>query len=50
MKLNNTGAYKRRTLSLPIGRKPISKARLHKRAPSDIPGHELRRLVAAMVD
>jgi hypothetical protein len=49
MNTHNTGAQTRRTLSLHFGGKRTAKApdrRIH----SDLPTHELRRLVAAMID
>jgi hypothetical protein len=45
-----SGAQARRRLSFNFGGKHIAKARKHKRAGSELPAHELRRLVAAMVD
>jgi hypothetical protein len=51
MNTKDTGAQKRRTLSLPFGRDHQRGTRLKEpAAPSTIPVHELRRLVAAMID
>ena len=50
MNITNTGAQKRRTLSLPFGGKRDTGAQPNERAPATIPTHELRRLVAAMID
>jgi len=45
-----TGAQTRRKLSLQFGGKRLANAHEVKRAQCEIPNHELRRLVAAMVD
>lgn len=50
MKTENPGATKRRTLSLPFGRKRETGAALPNGASATIPSDELRRLVAAMID
>jgi hypothetical protein len=50
MNNKDIGAQKRRTLSLPFGRDRQGGLQLKEPAPSTIPVHELRRLVAAMID
>jgi hypothetical protein len=45
-----TGASERRTLSLHFGGKRTAGTFPEKTAPYPMPNHELRRLVAAMVD
>jgi hypothetical protein len=50
MNTQPTGAQTRRTLSLHFGGKRTAEALDKKRPYSDLPSHELRRLVAAMVD
>jgi hypothetical protein len=50
MTTQTIGATKRRTLSLHFGGKRTAGAHAEKTAPYPLPHHELRRLVAAMID
>jgi hypothetical protein len=50
MNKTDTGAQNRRTLSLPFGKQRETRRGRQADASSTIPRHELRRLVAAMID
>ncbi len=50
MNVQNTGAIRRPKLTLPYGGRAISGSTQNKRTTSTLSIHELRRLVAHMVD